>query len=1119
MFRISPRTAAILSVIGVLLMLGFSPLSRLSAGALPSPPRNLDAVYASSVHNGSTAVTQLPEGLPENARVRTLADVYPYAVAALGVHGAQDLMSLLASKTFLAQSVVTGRGFTNAYPFDYRALDPILNAAPRSRLAAGATALGAALSVLAAQPQGITTSLTTAYMTITNAGPAAYGVLDRARADGGCAPQLDLLLLVASYSGTVGGAGPPLPGVLAQEERRAEAACPGNPTPGWIVGQAVLRTLLTQQSTTYADPQFVAFLRNAEGEFRRLAAEYPRDTAVLTGLGDSYLRAGTYLAGSEPFTARQDFRTALAAYNRATAAGAGTEAAPGIARALIGLGEPAAAARLTEPLTRTATAPGEFLELLVLADETAHDYTDALAASAKLAGLGDTAYPDGNALFPASLNGFISPLDDASLPLSFGAGQMMPLSVQLTVPGGAGGYAQDISFIPQYRKDTGITGTQPWCPSWTAMRDELVVGQPAAALRDWSANFLPVHVSNDYYCSQSANLYLLAQLQAGQQPDPAMMKSNHTTRDDLYDSWQNLLRWAGQLSAAKTVAMRWQSADGDTSGIPSLRVGEIDFLMRDYGDAATEFDLAAHRYSLASYNDTLDIDQAELDQGTALMAAGQRGAAAAVLRPLDLQGTEGYSYQNSTNQGDASPLQFAAISYFACEQLGDYESSSGQPRVAIEDYSTALNWAKTFGYSSSGVVPEVLDNNSALASLRLGDVSTAAALENKALAADPGDPVFLMSAGFIADRAGRVAQAAGYDRAALDSDPGAFPAANDLGVELARERRYAAATQSLRQAVGASPRYALGWFNLGVADSSLGPAHLPAAQGAFAKAYELDPGLKSRQHTMTIDASVYRTALDLSKPVPPRWSLSQLPQPAPAAAAGLLAILMLALGLTRGTGHGGSALAAQWLDPLSDRLTSVPVLRRLHHPFWGIAATAGSFLFAYLRRDAGATEVVVYTVGVVLLALLAMGARLLVARRERVGISHESWRPGLAFGLVTGAAFGLPWAPLPVIKEDTPAAGEDRAEEEEAEENGGKPRRKVHLAAPVALAMLSAALFVEFVWLQTPLADAWAVAALIMAASTLLPVAPLDGAKLGKEGTVAAAGLVGGAILVGLGLI
>jgi hypothetical protein len=67
--------------------------------------------------------------------------------------------------------------------------------------------------------------------------------------------------------------------------------------------------------------------------------------------------------------------------------------------------------------------------------------------------------------------------------------------------------------------------------------------------------------------------------------------------------------------------------------------------------------------------------------------------------------------------------------------------------------------------------------------------------------------------------------------------------------------------------------------------------------------------------------------------------------------------------------------------------------------------------------------------------------------------------------------------------------------------------------------VLSALLFVESAWLHTPLTGSWAVAALIMSASVLLPVGPLDGARLGKAGVLTATGVLGGAVLVGLGLI
>jgi len=1034
-------------------------------------------------------------------RSGTAADVLPYVVAAFGKPNAAALMALVDSHSYLTDTVV-GNG--SKYPFRYPPLDAVLDKAPPASFALGATALGAALTVLAAQPESSTNALGS------NASSAAYGVLNRARAAGGCAPQLDLLLLLTADQYPAEQA-TTYAGIIGQEERRTEAACPHDPTPAWLVGQSQLRLFgpLSSLSPTVADPRVVAALRAANATFSGLAAEYPRDAGVLTGLGDSYLRAGTYLRSSEPFTARQDLRSAITAYNRASALGDERDAAPGVARALIGLGEPSAAARLLSPLARSSRVPGQLLELLIMADEAAHDFGAAAAAAQRLAQLGSTSYPDSDALIPVPLDRSVDSLDDVTLPLSFGVGRMTPLTTELITIGGAGGYVQDLSFIPVYRDDPGVTGSQPKCASWTWARDEVLLRHAAVALADWPPRF-PLSVRPGD-CPLTDELKLIAETEAGQKPDQSLMKGGFITitSDDIADGRQNLLRWAGNLPAAQKSAEQWQTARGDNSALPALRLGEIDFLTHQYNDAAAEFGLAARRWRLVHYNDDLDVDQAELDRGAALLAAGRTAEAVQTLRPVDLSATQGYSYQNSlgVNHSDAA-LQFALVSYYACEQLADYESKSGNLHAAVEDYTNALDWAPQIA-GGSGVRPEVLNNNAALAYLGLGDTSTAATLESKALAADPEDPVFLMTAGFIADRAGRVAQAARYDREALDSDPGAFPAANDLGVELTREHQDGAAADALRQAVGASPGYALGWFNLGVVETRLGPSRLLAAQGAFAKAYSLDPALQNRRHEMTIDASVYRTALDLSKPLPPRWSLSQLQQPIPAAAAGLLAIVILGLGLARATGHGGSALAAQWLDPLTDRLESAPVLRHLHHPGWSLAATAVSFLLTYLRRGADPAEAAAYIAGVLVLAFFAVGARVFLARSRRVLITQETWSPGVALGLVTGAV-GLPWAPLPVVRdngEDSDKVGQDNN------------KVKVHLAAPIALAALSALLFVESVSLHTPVPASWAVAALIMSASTLLPVGPLDGAQLGKTGILAATGVLGGALLVGLGLI
>ena len=247
----------------------------------------------------------------------------------------------------------------------------------------------------------------------------------------------------------------------------------------------------------------VAALRAANATFSHLAAEYPRDTGVLTGLGDSYLRAGTYLRSSEPFTARQDFRSAITEYNRASALGDERDAAPGVARALIGLGEPAAAARLLSPLARSSGFPGQLLELLIMADEAAHDFGPAVTAAQRLGQLGSASYPDGDALIPVPLTGVgrlagrrLAPVVFRSRPADAVDGRADPRRA------GAGGSVQDLSFIPEYRDDAGVTGTQPSCPSWTWARDELLLGHAALALANWPAQFRSVRPGGGY-CAQS----------------------------------------------------------------------------------------------------------------------------------------------------------------------------------------------------------------------------------------------------------------------------------------------------------------------------------------------------------------------------------------------------------------------------------------------------------------------------------------------------------------------------------------------------------------------------------------------------------------------------------------
>jgi cellulose synthase operon protein C len=1084
--RVRTLTLGALMLLGVLLLIGLAPAAHHAAGHLPLAPADPTPIVAGATRPGTTAMRNLPVGLPAGVRVVTTHDVYPYAVAALGVPGAHALMAVLTSGNDLHPDITPDGKYV--YPYHYAELQPILDAAPPDDLRRNATLLAAALIELAGQPASGHIA------PVPGAAQAAYALLDRGRSSGGCDDQLDLLLLVAADPLTT-------LETLADEQVRTTTACPNEPTPGWVAGQAQMRKLGSASTPRPArvDGETSDALAADFATFQDLTQRFPGDTAAVTGLGDAYLRAGLRLLSSQPFTARRDLQLAVAQYNHAAELGDGHDADLGRARALTGLDEAKQAVPIAQQAVAGSTRPGSAREVLLAADQSAQDFSSAENVARDLDRIGPAAYPAATAFYPRPTDSDRRRAFDASLPLSMGADTLAPLYVHLAPQGGAGGTLEDLSLIPQYRDDLPVTATLTDCPSLAWRRDAILAGHAAQALQDWPQQFTGVRPDAAATSSCAAsNLESIAALAV---EHPGMISllpmMNQADEDRLTDEWQNLLRWAGDLRDAATVTSDWEIADGDSSAEPALRFGEVAFLQRDYNEAAAQFDVAARRARVLSWNDDLTVEQALLNRGTALFKAARSAEAVALLRPVEQQATQGYAFQRSKRNDNGSG-SFAAVAYFAAQQLADYESATGDLHAAVDDYQAAASWTPPMAWYGDGA-PMVVFNNLALADLSAGATDTTATEEAQALRSDPMDPVFLMTAGFIADRAGKTADAANYDQRALASDPGEFPAANDLGVELAREHHDSAAEAALRQAIGAYPGYALGWFNLGVLEGQRGPLHLLASQGALAKAFTLDPTLKDRHHELTIDGKVYRTALDLSKPLPPRWSLADTQQAVALPATGLLTVLLLALGLARSSSRGGTELAKHWLKPIAAQLARIRGPKWVQRPYWGVAATAIAFVLTYLRHADSTTEMAGYALGVVILTGAAMYARLAIAARTKVATTQTSWLPGVAFGLTTGA-IGFPWAPLPVVKTSVES-----------------PR--IHLAAPLTVAALSLLLFVESAWLNVPLTQAFAVAALVMAGSTLLPIDPLDGANVGKAGVVAAVGVVAGAGLVALGVI
>jgi hypothetical protein len=176
------------------------------------------------------------------------------------------------------------------------------------------------------------------------------------------------------------------------------------------------------------------------------------------------------------------------------------------------------------------------------------------------------------------------------------------------------------------------------------------------------------------------------------------------------------------------------------------------------------------------------------------------------------------------------------------------------------------------------------------------------------------------------------------------------------------------------------------------------------------------------------------------------------------------------------------------------------LLGRLGHPAIAVLATLAVFFLPLVRSPgAGLSAALASLLGLLVLLGAVARARARALARDPQPERQRSWPPGVLFGL-GAAAGGLFWAPLPVL--------------------GERAGARAHWAAPVALAFVAIPLLLLAVWTDVPLARTLAAAALIMAASALTPVKPVDGGALAAAGGTAA-GLagVGLAALLLLGLV
>ncbi len=865
---------------GVVCLLAFPVLARVAADRLPVRPPAAFPPPPAAVR--PAPLRDLPAGLQPGPAARRPEDLRPAAVALLGERTAARLLAFVSARTFDAP---TGDG----NPYRYAQLDRILPPAFASSQVAAATDLGARLTLL---PD-------------VAAAPAAYAVLDRARATGACAPSLDVLLLVAADLS-------PHLGVIEAEARRARAACRGNPVPGSILGQVQSQLALA----TSGDPRDAA--AGALSTFRRLEREFPGSAAGWSGEGDAHLRIAAVVAGETPeraFVIRHQYARALAAYRRAAALEPGLELEAGVGSALVGLGRPREAAEVLQRVVADRPRSQRLQRQLMLALERAHRFAAEAGVARRVIELPDAPEP-GPGVYPAVPAPPGGHHAEVVGLLSLGAGRLAPLSVQLfpkydlVAPAAA---VIDTSFIPVYRDEAGVTDDAQACPELAYRRALVLAGSPASSLIQYPAEFA---------CGQeSDSLKAIAQLELGDRRGAQVTMARGTAGESIDELRQNLWRWAGDLPRAERHAREWVAA---THHAPEavLRLGEIEFLRGRFDDAAADFGDAARRARDRSATSSRIEAEATLDRGAALARAGRRPEAVAALRAAD-----DIARARAPGRGvTVSILPGRAISGHARLQLADAEREAGALRAAAEDYAGARY------HGLPQATTGALENNAAIVDIALGHDAQAERATRRARAVDPESPAYLMTAAYAAARAGRVATAIRRYGATLTADPTTFGAANDLGVLHARRGDTQRAVAALRRAVGADERYALGWFNLGVVLGGMGPRHLFASQGALARAFALDPALRDRERVPTLDARTYRTGLDVARPLPAEWTFASSQRHAPTKTAGLAALLLVALTLSRtltmtGSGRGLAEKRLGSLDRASGRY-----LRRFRHP-------------------------------------------------------------------------------------------------------------------------------------------------------------------------------------------
>jgi tetratricopeptide (TPR) repeat protein len=922
------------------------------------------------------------------------------------------------------------------------------------------------------------------------AGPAAaataYSLMTAARQlDETCDLALTLLYVVSLGDR-------PHSDAIDEETRRANAACrPTDAMPDLVRAHWLSRhaSVVEKLAAPRVEPSRIR--REARNAWLELQQRFPASPWGFAGLADLEARWADQAAGvgASPFQVLAWRREALAGYAAASSLVDDPLLASRTAEVLVRVGEEDDAR--AEAVAAVDELPGDIVARMALSDVLAaagdHDAaSDSLAAELELVppwwvGLGATTSSD-----------LYRDVAQRTVPQVF--------VVDASSGAYGGGLVKDLGFLPRNRTQFAT----PECRRDVRVRELMRAGRLAEAA---SALASPPPSSAG-----------LTQLCLGGSVDafhsrlgPALeVLDGRSTDPASYELAQDFLRDADDLAGARDVARAWVDAHpGD--GLAHQRLAEIHLLADDPGEARVELEAALPllRAAAAAYdvtgatfepNPVKDLSVAELQAGLAEEQEGDQGAAlahyaaaAAALAPLR-QEAAGFPPGSGVYPGD--------LEAYAHSQAGGVLAARDQRAQAIEEYRLALAagapdepfqvWTPDDEQYLTeplpgGALSGAQANNLALLLSLDGQDDEAVAMAEDALFEDPASSVFTDTLAFAFQRAGEEDAAIAAYRRVVRADPTAYVSANNLGVLLAEAGAVEEAEAWFRRAVAAEPRYAEAWHHLGsVLGESWTPSAYVASQSAYAEAVRLDSSFRDVEPGYEMDARVRDLDLDVSRPLDPDWQFARSVEDRGTSFTAVLLLLLLlraawSLGLDTVIGRGSERVLARG-GRLSFLATTVPA--------WGagvlcVALLSGTSLVGGLGWPV--ILVALCVVGLVTLPLVLRGQ----AR-------HRSWVPAMAVGVVL-APLGSPFVPYPNL-----VASRQRP-----------TRWRVHLPALAAFAALTA-FALESALVGTPVAHRMTVVCAVVLASVLVPVPPLDGARLTNRTVGLAAAVALGGLTVAL---